>query len=468
MLTVVSTAILARILLPEDFGLVAMVSVVKGFANMFRDLGLSSASIQAKDLKPVQQSNLYWLNLLAGLGLTVFFALASPLVAMIYGDSRLTAVTAAIGVSFLLGSFGTQPGAKLTKEMRFSILALGKIAGALTNLVVAVVLALSGFSYWSLIWGTLSGVLVTTLINIVFAKLPVQRPVRGTGMRALVGFGANVSLFNVINYFHRNLDNFLIGVFYGPGPLGIYSKAYSLLMLPLNTLRNPLTQVAFPALSGMKDNPKRFRGYYRRLTGLLALLSIPLVVFLMVKSETVILILLGEKWIQAASVFSVLGIAAFLQAPVSLNGVVCMSAGNGKNLVKAGLVSAIITSIGFVVGINYGIIGVAVSYAVTRYITLFPVTIITFRDTPVKISDLFSVIFRPAAAALLIGAISYILIQAGFGLDNLILDLGLSAIIFGLGYLLFLICLGGKNQLEEAFELVPDAFPFIKKGLRKA
>jgi PST family polysaccharide transporter len=245
----VSTVTLARLLSPADYGLLAMVMVVTSFAGLFRDFGLSSAAIQRGDLTAAQQNGLFWLNLSIGGVLTVVLALAAPLVAWFYGEPRLTAIATVLSRTFLLASAGTQSGASLIREMKFGRHAVATIGGALVSLAVSIVAALRGEGYWALVWGNIAGTSATALLLLVLASFRPTWPRRATGTRSLVSFGASITAFDFVNYFQRNLDNILIGKFWGPDVLGLYSRAYQLLMFPINAIRGPINSVAFPAMS---------------------------------------------------------------------------------------------------------------------------------------------------------------------------------------------------------------------------
>ena len=195
---------------------------------------------------------------------------------------KLRWVTIALSASFVIGSLATQSGALLVREMRFGRQAVATISRRAGKLDVSVALALRGFRYWSLVWGQLGGGLTTTCLMFVLSPFRPGLPSRGTGLKEMLKFGANITAFDFVNYFHRNLDNILIGRFWGAEALGLYSRAYALLMFPITNLRGPINAVAFPAMSRLQNQPVAFRAYYLRVTSLLALLSMPLTAFLFV------------------------------------------------------------------------------------------------------------------------------------------------------------------------------------------
>ncbi len=385
----ISTVVLARLLSPDDYGVMAMVMAVTGFAGLFRDLGLSSAAIQKKDLTHGQQSNLFWLNVAMGALLTVLVAAGSPLVAWFYGKPELTLVTIVLSASFIIGSLGTQHGARLVREMQFARQAAATIGGAIFGLIVSITLASQGFSYWALVWGSLVGGLTTTLL--LFALSPFRPGAlhKGSGIRDMLKFGANITAFDFVNYFQRNLDNILIGRVWGPGSLGLYSRAYSLLMLPITSIRGPINAVAFPAMSQLQNEPEAFRNYYLKTTSLIALLSMPMASFFFVASKPIIELVLGKQWLGVAPIFSYLALAAFIQPVSGFAGSLMLSLGQGRRYLSTGLFNATFISICFIIGVSWGPKGVAIAYAIGNYLLLGPWLFWAFRDSPVKLSMFF-------------------------------------------------------------------------------
>lgn len=395
----ISTVVLARLLTPEDYGVIAMVMAVTAFAGLFRDLGLSAAAIQRRSLPHSLQSNLFWLNVAMGAFLTGIVAACAPLVARFYGRPELTAVTLALSVTFLVSSLGTQHSARLVREMQFGRKAVASIGGALVGLVISITLALHGYSYWALVLGNLAGTVVATVLLYVFAPFWPGLPTLGTGIRDMLKFGANITAFDFVNYFHRNLDNVLIGRFWGVEALGLYGRAYALLMFPVNAIRGPINAVAFPGMSRLQDHPEAFRNYYVKVTSVVALLTMPTTVFLYGHSERIIRLMLGEQWVGSAPIFSWLALAAFSQPVAGLSGSLLLSLGRGSRYLHCGLFNALVLSACFVIGISWGPIGVAMAYAIGNYVILYPWLKWALKDSPVQPKDVVRAAAYPAVAS---------------------------------------------------------------------
>lgn len=453
----VSTVILARLLTPEDYGILAMVVVVTAFASRFQDLGLSAATIQKKDITRAQQSNLFWLNVAVGAVLTTVVAAVSPAVAWFYGVPELVAVTIALSFTFVISSFGSQPGATLVREMQFGRQAAAQITGSVATLVTAVVLAASGFSYWSLVWGNLTGAVVSTALLFILSPLRPALPVRGAGIRDMVGFGANVTAFNFVNYFSRNLDNILIGRVVGAAALGFYSRAYQLLMFPIDSIRQPVNAVAFPAMSRLQGHPTAYRAFYRKTSLLVAFASMPVTAFLFIASGPVVDILLGPDWSEVSRIFALLAITGFIQPVASLRGNVLLSSGHGNRYLQWGIFNSVSVSIGFLIGIQWGVMGIAASYAIVNYAILYPSLLLAFKDTPLRPMDFFGSIAVPVAASLSAVAISLPVARLGAiqTMNPFIQVLALGT-IFATSYLAVVALVpGGRQILGDLIALLP-------------
>jgi PST family polysaccharide transporter len=192
----------------------------------------------------------------------------------------------------------------------------------------------------------------------------------------------------------------LIGRFWGSGTLGLYSRAYSLLMLPITSIRGPINAVAFPALSKLQNEPEAFRSYYLKTTSLIALLSMPLAAFFFAASKPIIELVLGEQWSGVAPIFSCLAIAALIQPASGFAGSLMLSLGKGRRYLTCGLFNAAVLSICFVVGVRWGAIGVAVAYAIGNYLILYPWLSLAFRETPVSFRDFMNTCELPLMIAL--------------------------------------------------------------------
>lgn len=389
------TVVLARLLTPADYGLIGMVAVVVEFAEMFKDAGLSMATVQRDRISREQISTLFWINIIVSAVLCLCVLTAAPLVSMFYGRPELTRVTAALSVSLILGGLMIQHQALLRRHMHFGSLASIQIGAQVVSLLVTILLAVCGWRYWALVAGTITSALVGSLLTFWFCPWLPGRMKTGTGVRDMLKFGGHLSGFNFINYFSRNLDNILIGKFIGANGLGLYSKAYNLFMMPIGQIRDPMTNVALPVLSALKDQHERYVRYYQRMLDITSSLTIPLTLYCIIEAPFLISCLLGPQWLGAVPVFRILAIAGLIQPIASTRGLVVLSCGSSDRYLYWGTANAVLMITAFVAGLPFGISGVAAAYAIANYVVLIPSLLYCFHGTPVTIRMFMKTLLVP-------------------------------------------------------------------------
>lgn len=466
-LQVISVMILARLLTPEDYGIVAMVTAITGFVSLFRELGLSSATVQSYEITRDQISSLFWIN--AGLGslITLLIAASGPLMALFYRKPQLTWVAVGISFTSLFSSLGTQHAALLNRQMRFGKMAVIRVSAIFAGFVAAVVVALCGGTYWALVANSVTTSLWATGGFWIASGFRPGPPRLRTGVRRMVRFGANVAGFDIVNYFHRNMDNILIGRFWGPVQLGLYSKAYALLMLPMSNLRFPLGRVAFPVLSRLQNDPLKFRSYFLKYCSLLAFVTMPVVAVLYACSANAIRLILGPRWIGATELFSILALVSFIQPVASLRSTVLTSLGRGGRLFKWGLYNAIATVASFFCGIAWGAKGVAIAYCIATYAILHPTLVYAFRDTPVRPADFYRSLARPAFSSLVMCLLSLWAVNL---LDRAS-DVLVLAIVLPVALMVYLavfrVLPGGKRELLDYWDYASILIRTIRSRWRQ-
>lgn len=439
-LRMVSTIILARLLSPADFGLIAMATVISNFAAVFKDIGLSMATVQKADIKHDQISTLFWINVVVGICITSSFIAIAPLVSWFYGQPELLFITMILGVTFIFAGLTTQHKALLTRHMKFFILGVIEVLSMLAAVVVAIVAGLCGSGYWALVLFHLSLAMGSAIGMWMAMPWRPGLPKRNSGVKEMLAFGGNITGFNFINYFARNLDDILIGRYVGSAALGLYRKAYDLLMFPIQQLTHPIAVVAIPALSQVQNKPELYCKYYLKAISSIAFISMPVVVLLYIYSIEIILILLGEQWVEAAPIFKILAITAFIQPVSTTVGVVLVSLGQSGRFLRYGILNSIAVACCFVVGIRWDAIGVASAYAVANYIILFPSLWYCFHLTPVSIVSFCKAIGLPVIASLVMGVImslGYSLLSGGGNILGLFAEFAIGLTVYLLvGYLL--------------------------------
>lgn len=399
-LTTLSTIIVSRILLPGDYGVIAMVAPVTAFILMFQDLGLSQATIQAKEISVRESSSLFWLNMSASALLTFILIAISPLVAIFYGDYRAGYVTAASSVNVLIAGTALQHSALLNRDMRFAWLSVIDIASVGATFVATVAAAVLFRSYWALWIGMLAGTIITTILMWRASGFRPQGRPSYAGVGEMARFGGNITGFNIVNFLMRNLDNILIAKGAGAAQLGLYDRSYRLMMLPLQNINTPLGKVMLPTLRRVRDDPKAYRRAYLVAVRSILLMTIPGIAVSVATSNELIAFLLGPRWTAAGPIFFWLSLTGLLQPLVNTTGWLFISSGRAREQLYWGLFSAVVTIAGFIVGLPYGATGIAASLFFTLLMRVPIIYWYSVKDTSVSTSDLYRSMVEPTICAL--------------------------------------------------------------------
>jgi len=396
-----ATVVLARLLTPVDFGLVAMVTAITAIAAGFADLGLTEATIQRKEISHNQVSTLFWINVAIGLSFTLVTAAMAPVFARFYREPKLLGITFAVSLMFLIGGLRGQHNALLRRQMRFSAIAIRDVISYVIAVVLSISMALHGAKYWAIVALPLALNFSQMVISWLMVSWRPGMPHRDIEVRSLVNFGGKVAASYVIFNWISNADNILIGWYWGAGPLGLYSRAYNLLTLPLNQINGPAANVAIPAFSRVQDDPELFARYYLRIINLILWSSAPLFGFLFVAARPVIVLVLGDKWLEAAVVFQILSLSALGQILLQSVLWLFVSRGQSARLLKLLLIISPILVGSFAIGLPFGIKWVAVSLSLVLLAILPWVFKFTFHGTNLTLVRLARALLCPVSVCLL-------------------------------------------------------------------
>ncbi len=450
----ISTVVLARLLTPADFGLIAMVTAITNFALVFKDLGLSTATVQRDCIDHRQVSTLFWINVAMGAVLAVLVACCAPVAAWFYRDPRLVPVMVMLATAFVFGGLTVQHQALLRRGMRFAALGAAEVSGMALAVAAAIIAARLGAGYWALVllhvgipFGTAVGVWIA-------CPWRPGRPARRSGIRPMLGFGGHITAFNTVNYFAANLDKILIGRVWGVVPLGLYSRAYGLMMLPLNQIRGPLSAVALPALSRLQNEPERYRRAFLRATEKVLLFALPFVAVLLVGADWIIEIALGPQWTGASRIFAWLGLALIAQMTLISSGWLFLSQGRSRDFLTWGLMGSGLSVLSFIVGLPYGAIGVAAADALTSVFIRMPLLVWWMgRRGAVTVRDLVRSL-APFVAVSVLVVLCGVLMRRHTDLANPILGLAvLCALVAALSTILYAIIPSTRTALRDVRHL---------------
>lgn len=406
-LQLLSVVVLARILSPHDYGLLAIVLVVVGLGEIFRDFGLTSASIQAPELSTGQRDNLFWIN--AGLGVLLTGAMfaSSWLVAAIAGEPELTGVMQWLSLTFLFNGLATQYRANLMRDLRLRAVAITDVTASATALALAITAALLGAGYWALVIQQLATT-IAILVGVMLAGRWLPRLYsRAHPVSQMIRFGWTLVATNLIGYASRQIDTVIIGLRFGTAPLGLYNRAFQVIMTPLGQARSPLQSVALPVLSRVQQDQPRFETY--AIAAQLALgylFGIPVAIIAGLAEPTVA-VMLGERWSEAAPLLRMFAIAGILTTVSFVGYWVYLARGLGSQLMRYSIVTAVIKIVCIVAGSFYGILGVAIAFAVHPAIA-WPISLAWLsRITPMPRRQLYQGAGRIIAISLLSGATAW-------------------------------------------------------------
>ena len=308
------TAILARLLTPKEFGLIAMVVIFTNFIAIFREAGLAKALIQHDGLTEEHLSSMFWIIILIGFILAAILSGLAPAIANFYKEDRLVLITIILASTFFISSFGSVQNSLLLKELNYKYVAIILTVADIISGAVAVALAFTGFGVWSLVYQQVVSSLLIGFFPWVFCRWKPKFLFRWGKVKELLGFGLNLTGFNLVNYFSRNLDNLLIGKFLGSTSLGYYNFAYQLMVFPLNNITSTIGDVMFPSLSIIKKDKEKVRYAYLKATSYIAVLTFPLMIGLLAIAPQFIRVIFGSQWERSIFLVQILAIIGLIQS----------------------------------------------------------------------------------------------------------------------------------------------------------
>ncbi len=387
--------ILARLLSPKDFGLVAMAGALMPVLRTFREGGLSTATVQKENITQAQVSNLFWINVAIGGAIALIGSALAPAVAWFYRDDRLTVITVLLSMSFLLSGAAVQHLALLNRQMRFRAVAMIDISSGIAGFLAGILLAWRGFGYWSLVGMQLATTIAEVGLTWAASGWKPHLPRRRSGTRPLVRFGASMTFYIFLRRLVSGTDVILLGRFYGADAVGLYTRASALLLRPLDQVIQPFDTVFVPVLSRLQNDPNRYRETFLQAYGAIALFSFIFAGLLAGVSEPIVLFLLGPAWSEVIPIFAWLTVAA-LYIPLSYAVMWLLTTqGRSRDLLSMGVVVPLLTVASIAAGLPFGLVGLAISFSLVGLLIRLPIQyFLTGRSGPVSTADLWAVFFR--------------------------------------------------------------------------
>jgi O-antigen/teichoic acid export membrane protein len=408
LLQIGTTLILARLLSPTDYGLQSMVFTLTAFFSLFKDAGLSVATVQRETLTHEQISALFWINIALGAFLTIIVAASSPFLAAFYKESRLVWITLASASIFLFNSLSVQHKALLDRSMRFGTTAKIGMLSATVGSVIAVGMAATGFGYWALICQNISLPIVDTVaVWIAMPWLP-GRPRRTAELRSMVRFGGTVTLNSLVVYVAYNIEKILLGRFWGASPLGLYTRAYQLATLPVQQLIGAVHGVAFSALSRLQGEAKRLQRAYLKSQSIIVALAIPVVIASALFAREIVLVMLGSKWIEAIPVFRLLAPTVLVFALINPFSWLLQATGRVGRSLKIALLICPVLILAILMGLHRGPTGVALGYSSAMVLLLVPIVVWATHGTGITVNAYWDSVKQPLISGAAAGAVGWL------------------------------------------------------------
>ncbi len=448
----VNLILLARLLLPEDFGLVAMVIAIYGVCDILLDFGLSTASIQVKDITKGQISNLFWVNLLIGLAFSLISFSSAGLIASFYNRPELLKIAEYISIVFLFNGIAAQYKAQLNRNFKFVQMAMTDIIAMLVSVCVGLYFAYAGHSYWAIVYQQLTQSLIQMMLYMVFGGWIPSWPNRKESIQHFFKFGWGLAGSQLLGYFSRNIPSILIGNQIGATSLGLYDRANKLLMLPLNQLNAPSSSVAVPVLSKLQveDQEKynRFLLFGQNIIVHMVVLCLSLACC---QTELLVEVVLGSQWVAMVPVFRAISFAGIFLALSYASYWVFLSKGITGSLFKLGIVGRPIAIMITCMGLPWGVVGVAYTYSLGLFFSWL-LGIYWLRNTGIPVR---AMIVNPLLTSVLYFSAAYLanfIVNDffKFGVYNILWGWGLMGLVLTGFYLLIP---SFKQSINQVFEV---------------
>lgn len=410
-----ATLLLARVLSPEEFGLIAMITVLIGFAQFFMEMGLGSAIIQHPNVDEEQLSSLFWVNCSIGAVLTLGFWLLAPFIADFYHQPSLAPLTRLVSFTFLISALNVVQYNTLRREMRFRALGVVDSLGVVVSNLVGVSLAFAGFGVWALAWQSLLGALVPVVGIWIIRPWRPKFVFAYHRVRELLAFGGNLLAFNILNYSSQNVDDVAVGRAFGADALGAYSRAYELMRLPWRQVSGVVARVMLPAMAELRNDDERAREVYLRGIRYTALLNFAIIAIMFACADVLVAVVLGAQWLGVVPLLRIFCPTGAMTSVGTTVGWVYLSRGRADLMLRWEIGASLVKIAAIFAGIPFGVEGVAVSYGLATAVLFYPSFWMPCRLIGLDFKQLTRAMAPPALCAL---ALTLVLFGANLALPS--------------------------------------------------
>lgn len=465
----ISTVVLARLLMPADFGVVTMVTTFSLVLMSFGQNGYAEAVMQREEMDHFLASNLFWITFGVGLFLAVGFAAAGPLLARFYGDPRVMRVAVCVSLTIFLNSISVVHVALLKRALRFSVTSAIDVLSNVVSVVVSILVALAGWGYWALVAALIARPIVQSIGAWSLCKWIPGLPRRVAGTGSIVRFALHVYGRFSFNYTTRNTDNLLVGWRFGSASLGFYKKAYDLFLLPANQLFIPLSDVVLSTLSRLERGSAEYRRYFLNGLSILAFVSMGTGAMLTLVGKDLIRLLLGEKWGVAGHIFTFFGPGIGIMLIYFTSGIIHLSIGRADRWFRWVVLEFGVTVLLFFLALPWGPVGIASAWSASFWILFIPAFWYAGKPIHFGVAPVLEVIWKYVLASLLAGCTSAAIIHeisflvAAPGILGALARIATTSLLFVALYLAAVIFLHrGPHPLYRVAKLLPDMLPWAR------
>lgn len=461
-----SVVILARLLTPADFGIVTMVTT---FSLLLRSFGLNGFIeflMQREEITDSLASNLFWINIGIGLILTLAFAGSGKLLAIFYHNPAVIPVTEGMSLTIVIACTGYIHTGLLQRAMQFRTTTIINFIGQVVYVIVCIILAVAGWHYWALVWGSVTQTVVVAAGGFLMCRWVPSRPGRASGTASGVKFAMNVYSHFSFSYLTRNTDNLLIGWRFGAPELGFYKKAYDLFVLPENQWLSPLTAVVVSTLSRVNRDRDQFQRYFLRTLSVLALVGMGIGADFALVGVDLFRFLLGPGWEEAGRIFALFGPGIGVMLLYNTHGWIHLSIGRPERWFRWGLMEFACTASLFLLMLRWGPSGIALAWTTSYFLLMFPGFAYAGKPIGLGMGPIFAVVWKFFAASVLAACATALLVRATSPFGSVSGALGAFSrmmsvsFIFVATYLVGVVALHrGLKPINETVSLLRDLLP---------
>jgi len=403
-----STLVIARLLAPEDYGLVALATVLTGFLEVITDLGLGSALVQSRELSKRDIEATMGVTCALGAGAAVLLALSAPLWARVQGDPRIVPIVQALAVGVLLTTAAAVPYSMLHRRLAFGLVARAQFLRGLLTAVATLVLALVLQSYWALVVGYLVGKVVFTVM-LIWAEPALPRlPGPDTKVGKLLRFGGILTADRVLNYARTNIDIALVGALLGTRMVGLYVMALALARLPLEKLGSAFEPVAYPTFARLQNDVPALRRYFLGLSLGTMAIALPACVGLIVTAKLLVPVVIGSQWSEVVSPLQVAAIATPLAFHLTIVSALFNALGRVDLSLRVTTLTSLLTIVAVFLSVRFGITAVAAASGLVFALTWTYAEFLALRRIDLHWRELVQTLLPALSSALGMGAAVYI------------------------------------------------------------